>query len=47
MEEWPAPRNPNVLDGQPTADGTALCPNLRPCLPHKFQIVKNNGKDFL
>jgi hypothetical protein len=29
------------------ADGTALCPNLRPYLPHKFQMVKKNGRDFL
>ena len=27
--------------------GEASCPNLRPYLPHKFQMVKTNGKDYL
>ena len=25
----------------------AVCPNLRPYLPHKFQMVKRGGKDVL
>eukprot|EP00956_Cyclotella_meneghiniana_P043701 scaffold284192_cov83-Cyclotella_meneghiniana.AAC.3 len=28
-------------------NGQAECPNLRPYLPHKFQMVKKNGKDYL
>ena len=29
------------------ADGIAVCPNMRPYLPHKMQMVKKNGKDYL
>lgn len=28
-------------------NGQAECPNLRPYLPHKFQMVKRDGKDYL